>query len=153
MALTWRYVVQPDGDFCRIANIDGSLDNTSDEELARLWSGRDEDEQQNRPCSRCGSTLQLQWNGPLMTGVWMELCAACDAYRPAARAFIHWYRDLDRDPKALPGIFEDWETETMHAHGWAQAPQPEASPGARPHLRLVSRGSDAQVDGEAPETD
>ncbi|MET7828977.1 hypothetical protein ABZT23_30430 [Streptomyces sp. NPDC005386] len=44
MALTWRYVVQPDGDFCRMANIDGSLDHTSDEELARLWPDRDKDE-------------------------------------------------------------------------------------------------------------
>lgn len=85
MALTWRYVVQPDGDFCRIANIDGSLDDISDEELARLWSGVANDEQPNRPCSRCGTTLLLQWNGPLVTGVWMELCATCDAHRPAAR--------------------------------------------------------------------
>ncbi|WP_406396834.1 hypothetical protein [Streptomyces uncialis] len=28
----------------------------------------------------------LHWNGPLMTGVWMELCPACAARRPAARA-------------------------------------------------------------------
>ncbi|MGW2786621.1 hypothetical protein ACWC3X_36280 [Streptomyces populi] len=60
MALTWRYVVRPDGDFCRVANIDGSLDNTSAEELAWLWSGRDKDEQSNRPCSRCGTKLLLQ---------------------------------------------------------------------------------------------
>ncbi|MFJ6837336.1 DUF6300 family protein [Streptomyces sp. NPDC091209] len=135
MAFTWRYVVRSDGDFCRVGNLDGSLDNTSDEELARLW--RDADERQTRPCSRCGSTLLLQRNGPLMTGVWMELCAACDAHRPAARAFIHWYRDPDRDPKALPRIFEDWETETMHAHGRTRSPQAEASPGPPPHLSLV----------------
>jgi hypothetical protein len=56
----------------------------------------------------------------------MELCAACDAHRPAARAFIRWHRDADRDPKALPQLFQDWETETMHAHGWARAQEPEA---------------------------
>jgi hypothetical protein len=153
MAFTWRYVVQPDGDFCRVANIDGRLDDTSNEELARLWSGRDEDEQPNRPCSRCGATLLLQWNGPLMTGVWMELCTTCDAHRPAARAFIDWYGDPDRDPTAVPRLFEDWETETMHAHGWARAPQSEAAPGARPHLTLIPPGSGARADDEAPETD
>ncbi|MFE1444392.1 DUF6300 family protein [Streptomyces sp. NPDC058739] len=36
------------------------------------------------------------------TGGAMELCPACDARRPAARAFIQWHRDADRDPKALP---------------------------------------------------
>ncbi|MFJ4893816.1 hypothetical protein ACIP5U_28100 [Streptomyces sp. NPDC088788] len=38
MTLTWRYVVRPDGDFYRMPDIDGSLDTTSDAELARLWS-------------------------------------------------------------------------------------------------------------------
>ncbi|MCT9138635.1 DUF6300 family protein [Streptomyces violarus] len=37
----------------------------------------------------------------------MELCAACDADRPAASAFIARHRDSDRDPKALPKLFED----------------------------------------------
>jgi hypothetical protein len=56
----------------------------------------------------------------------MEFCPACDGERPAARAFIHWHRDPDRDPKALPKLFEDWETETTHAHRRARAEQPEA---------------------------
>ncbi|MET9459974.1 DUF6300 family protein [Streptomyces canus] len=113
MSFTWRYLVRPDGDFCRIANLDGSLDDVSDEELARLYPSDREEDQPARPCSRCGGELLLHWNGPLMTRVWMELCAACDAHRPAARSFIRWYRDADRDPKALPQLFEDWETETM----------------------------------------
>ncbi|WP_327411300.1 DUF6300 family protein (plasmid) [Streptomyces sp. NBC_01281] len=154
MALTWRYVVQPDGDFCRIANIDGSLDDISDEELARLWSGVANDEQPNRPCSRCGTTLLLQWNGPLVTGVWMELCATCDAHRPAARAFIDWYADPDRDLTAVPGLFEAWETETMNAHGWwSRTPQPGTEPGASAHLTLVPPGPVARADAEPPETD
>ncbi|MFI1035985.1 DUF6300 family protein [Streptomyces sp. NPDC020951] len=58
----------------------------------------------------------------LGTEVWRELCPACDARRPAARAFIHWHRDVDGD-------FEGWETETMHAHGSGlvqQGPSPQA---------------------------
>lgn len=66
-------------------------------ELAR-WTGPDDDPPA-RP-SLCGTHLLLHWHGPLMTGVWMELCPACDARRSAARAFIQWYRDPDRDPKA-----------------------------------------------------
>ncbi|MGW1041048.1 DUF6300 family protein [Streptomyces sp. NPDC002547] len=61
----------------------------------------------------------------------MELCPACDAHRPAARAFIRWHRDADRDPAALPQLFEDWETETMHAHGWVRA-QPSEAPASLP---------------------
>ncbi|WP_425276442.1 DUF6300 family protein [Streptomyces swartbergensis] len=53
-------------------------------------------------CSRCGGDLLLQWNGPWGTGVWMGLCPACDAERPAARALIDWHRDPDRDPEVLP---------------------------------------------------
>ncbi|MFI0088365.1 DUF6300 family protein [Streptomyces bobili] len=45
-----------------------------------------EDEQPVSPCSRCGTDLLLHWHGPLMMGVWMELCPACNARRPAARA-------------------------------------------------------------------
>ncbi|MEU7649208.1 DUF6300 family protein [Streptomyces huasconensis] len=123
MSFTWRYLVRPDGSFCRIGNADGSLDNISDEELARFHPVREEDEQPARSCSRCHGELLLHWHGPLMTGVWMELCPACDAHRPAARAFIHWYRDADRDPRALPQLFEDWEAETMHDHGWVRAPR------------------------------
>ncbi|MFF8883176.1 DUF6300 family protein [Streptomyces flaveolus] len=140
MSFTWRYVVYPDGSFCRVGNVDGSLDDVGDEDLARLHPERDEDAQPPRPCSRCGTDLLLRWHGPLMTGVWMELCPACDARRPAARAFIQWYRDPDRDPSALPKLFEDWETESMHAHGWARAPQPEAPPSPPAPLRLVPRG-------------
>ncbi|MFI9829589.1 DUF6300 family protein [Streptomyces sp. NPDC051913] len=63
-----------------------------------------------------------------MTGVqWMELGADCDAERPAAGPFILWHHDPDRDPKALPKLFEDWELETMHSHGWSRVPQ-EATP-------------------------
>ncbi|MFJ1958437.1 hypothetical protein ACIOGT_36220 [Streptomyces microflavus] len=72
MSFTWRYVVRPNGSLSRVGNLNGSLDNVSDEELARLE--RDEDEQPERPCSRCGTELLLHWHGPLMTGVWMELC-------------------------------------------------------------------------------
>ncbi|MFF8676179.1 DUF6300 family protein [Streptomyces sp. NPDC015242] len=67
-----------------------------------------------------------------MTGVWMELCPACDAHRPAARAFIQWHRDPDRAPKALPKLFEDWETGTMHAHGWTRARSLNHHPAQRP---------------------
>ncbi|MEN8651727.1 DUF6300 family protein [Streptomyces sp. 21So2-11] len=140
MSFTWRYVVRPDGAFCRIGNLDGSLDNVGDEELARLHPVRDEDKQPARPCSRCDGDVLLHWHGPLMTGEWMELCPACDAHRPAARAFIHWYRDADRDPKKLPSLFEDWETETMHAQGWARTPQPDAPPSPPAPLSLVPRG-------------
>ncbi|MEW2426345.1 DUF6300 family protein [Streptomyces nigra] len=140
MSFTWRYVVRPDGSFCRVSNLDGSLDNVPDEELARLHPVRDEDEQPARPCSRCGTELLLHWHGPLMTGVWMELCTACDADRPAARAFIQWHHNPDRDPKALPALFEGWESETMHAHGWVRAPQSEAPPSPPAHLPLTPRG-------------
>ncbi|MFH9969606.1 DUF6300 family protein [Streptomyces mirabilis] len=57
------------------------------------------------PCSRCAQELLLHWNGPTMTGVWLELCQACDADRPAASALIHWIRDPGRRrkrPKARP---------------------------------------------------
>lgn len=82
----------------------------------------------------------LHWNGPLMTGVWMELCPACAARRPAASAFIRWHRDPDRDPNALPRLFGDWETETLHDHGWARAPEPATPPGPPVHPRLMPRG-------------
>ncbi|WP_151485127.1 hypothetical protein [Streptomyces albicerus] len=50
MSFTWRYVVRPDGSFCRVSTIDGSLDNVSDEELARLHpADPDEDKRQDRP--------------------------------------------------------------------------------------------------------
>ncbi|WP_055616342.1 DUF6300 family protein [Streptomyces phaeochromogenes] len=143
MSFTWRYLVRPDGSFSRMGNIDGSLDNLSDEELDRLRpDDRDDDEPPARLCSRCGADLLLHWHGPLTIGVWMELCVACDAHRPAARAFIRWHRDPDRDPAALPHLFEDWETETMHAHGWARAQEPEVpfSPPAPPGLTPRGRG-------------
>ncbi|MFH9065655.1 DUF6300 family protein [Streptomyces coeruleorubidus] len=92
----------------------------------------DRDERPLRPCSRCGGDLLLQWTGPWGTGVWMELCPACDADRPAAGAFIRWHRNPDRDPKALPKLFEDCETETMHAHGWSRAAQPRRLLARRP---------------------
>ncbi|MGW2444467.1 hypothetical protein [Streptomyces sp. NPDC001675] len=43
---------------------------------------------------------------------------------------------VDRDPKVLLKLSEDWESDTMHAHGWACAPQPALSA----PLRLVPRG-------------
>ncbi|MER6274406.1 DUF6300 family protein [Streptomyces sp900105755] len=101
---------------------------------------RDDEEQPARPCSRCGSDLLLHWHGPLGTGVWMELCPVCDAYRPAARAFIRWHRDADRDPTALPQLFEDWETETMHAQGWARAPRNPRLPSVHLPLPASHRG-------------
>ncbi|MGW0885551.1 DUF6300 family protein [Streptomyces sp. NPDC002671] len=105
-------------------------------------TGRDNDEPEDRPCSRCGGDLMLYWHGPLVTRVWMEFCPACDAHRPAVRAFIRWHRDPDRDPKALPQLFEDWETETMRAHGWVRARPPEAPdlPPAPPGLRPRGQG-------------
>ncbi|MFI8194515.1 DUF6300 family protein [Streptomyces sp. NPDC085946] len=141
MSFTWRYVVRPDGSFCRIGNINNSLDHISDEELARLHpTSQHEDEQQAQLCSRCGGDLLLHWYDPLMTGVWMELCPACDAHRPAARAFIQWHRDTDRDPRSLTELFEAWETETMHAHGWVHAPQPRpAQPTSPPAPRTALR--------------
>ncbi|MFE6163704.1 DUF6300 family protein [Streptomyces sp. NPDC056486] len=78
---------------------------------------QDSQEETARSGSRCGGELLLHWHGPLMTGVWMELCPAYDAHRPAARAFIQWHRDADHEPKILPKLFADWETETMRAHG------------------------------------
>ncbi|WP_331726598.1 DUF6300 family protein [Streptomyces uncialis] len=141
MSFAWRYVVRPDGSFCRLTNIDGGLDHVSDEELARLHPAEDQgDGQPARPCSRCGGVLLLHWHGPLMTGVWMELCPACDARRPAASAFIRRYRDPDRDLSALPRLFGDWETETLHAHGWARAPEPATPPGPPVHPGLMPRG-------------
>ncbi|MCX5256729.1 hypothetical protein OOK27_21760 [Streptomyces canus] len=58
MSFTWRYLVRPDGDFCRIANLDGSLDCVSDEELARLRpADRDDEDQPERLCSRCATSF------------------------------------------------------------------------------------------------
>lgn len=136
----WRYVVRPDGSFFRTLNVDGDLGDVSDEELLRLRPTANRDQRPLRPCSRCGGDLLLQWNGPWGTGAWMELCPTCDARRPAARAFIQWHRDPDRGPKALPQLFEDWESETMHAHGWARAPQPETPPSPPAQPRLLPRG-------------
>ncbi|MFF5020256.1 hypothetical protein [Streptomyces sp. NPDC001165] len=60
MSFTWRYVVRADGSFCRVGNLDGSLDNVSDEELARLHpADPDEKEQSARTCSRCSGGLLL----------------------------------------------------------------------------------------------
>jgi SAM-dependent methyltransferase len=138
----WRYVVRPDGSFSRTVNVDGDLDDVSDEELLRLSPAIARHVQPLRPCSRCGGDLLLQWNGPWGTGVWMELCPACDAERPAARALIRWHRDPGRDPKALPKLFEDWETETMHAHGWSRAEEQEGHVPVHPPIPpgLTPRG-------------
>ncbi|MET7830728.1 DUF6300 family protein [Streptomyces sp. NPDC005386] len=138
-SFTWRYVVRADGSFCRVGNVDGSLDDTSDEELARFRPEQYVEEQSLRPCSRCGGELVLRWSGPLVTGVRMELCPACDAHRPAARAFIQWHRDPDRDLDVLPSLFEDWETETMRIHGWVRGLQPQAPDSAPAPSSLVPR--------------
>ncbi|MFH8470639.1 DUF6300 family protein [Streptomyces sp. NPDC017991] len=50
------------------------------------------------PCSRCRGGLTLHWRGPWVSGVIIELCPACDAHKPAARAFLDWHRD----PRILP---------------------------------------------------
>ncbi len=34
MSSTWRYVVRPVGSFHRVGNLDGSVDDVSDQELA-----------------------------------------------------------------------------------------------------------------------
>ncbi|GHA73222.1 hypothetical protein GCM10010372_84510 [Streptomyces tauricus] len=70
----------------------------------------------------------------------MELCPACDVHKPAARAFLDWHRDRDPDRDILPQLFEDWETETPHAHGWARAAEHEAPPAPPVHPRPVPRG-------------
>ncbi|WAU82496.1 DUF6300 family protein [Streptomyces sp. Qhu-G9] len=143
---SWRYLVYADGSFSRMSNIDGSLDDYTDVDLAHMDAMRSrgaEDEREKparRPCSRCGGDLVLHWHGPWGTGVWMELCPACDADRPVARAFIRWHRDPDRDPAILQELFEDWETETMHAEGWSRAAEPKAPPAPPVHPRLVPRG-------------
>ncbi|MFF1680776.1 DUF6300 family protein [Streptomyces sp. NPDC058256] len=144
---SWRYLAYADGSFCRMSNIDGSLDNYTDADLARMEAARstnNEDEEVKsawEPCSRCGGGLTLHWHGPWVSGVMMELCPACDAHKPAARAFLDWHRDPDRDPEILPQLFEDWETETMHAHGWSRAAEPEAPSAPPAHPRLVPRGT------------
>jgi hypothetical protein len=80
----------------------------------------------------------LRWNGRFGTGVWLELCAACDTHRPATRAFIRWRRDPDRDTRSLPQLFDDGEAETMYVLGWIRDPEPdEASDSRRAHLNLV----------------
>ncbi|MFF1517994.1 DUF6300 family protein [Streptomyces sp. NPDC058305] len=66
----------------------------------------------------------------------MELCTTCDAHRPAARAVIDWYADEDPRSRGCAQLFDAWETETMHAHGWARSPQPETAPGARSSMLL-----------------
>lgn len=132
MSFAWRYAVRPDGSFCRVGNLNGRLDNVSDEELARLHTVVG-DERPARPCSRCEGTLLLHWRGGPGTGVLLELCPACDGRRRAARAFIRWHRDPERDPAALPPLFEDWESETMRAHGWTRPPEPGAPPSTPVH--------------------
>ncbi|MFF7379164.1 DUF6300 family protein [Streptomyces massasporeus] len=105
--------------------------------------------QTERPCSRCGGDLLLHWHGPLMKGVWMERCPACDAYRPAARAFIRWYRDTDRAPKALPPAVQglgdrDYARPRLGPSTSARASRQPRSP-TRPHTartRLNPHASD-----------
>ncbi|MGW0572986.1 DUF6300 family protein [Streptomyces tauricus] len=143
---SWRYLAYADGSFCRMGNIDGSFDDYTDVDLAHMEAdlrGDDTEARESawRACSRCAGGLTLYWRGPWVSGVMMELCPACDAHKPAARAFLDWHRDPDRDPGILPQLFEDWETETMHAHGWARAAEPEAPPAQPVHPHLVPRGS------------
>ncbi|WAU81449.1 DUF6300 family protein [Streptomyces sp. Qhu-G9] len=141
-SFSWRYLVYADGAFYRMS----SLDNCTDAGLAHMnaMRGRDAEDEGERPTrrpgSRCGGDLMLHWHGPWGTGVWMELCPACDADWPVARAFIRWHRGPDRDPTILQGLFEDWETETMHAQGWSRAGEPEVPPAPLVHPRAVPRG-------------
>ncbi len=74
-----------------------------------------------------------------MIGVWMELSRPTTHTRPPPA------RSSSDTPtptvtEALPQLFEDWETETMHAHGWSRTPQPEAPPSPPAHLSLVPCG-------------
>ncbi|MEU9413077.1 DUF6300 family protein [Streptomyces sp. NPDC048281] len=144
MSFSWRYHVHPDGSFARLGNADGSLDHYTDDQLARLCScaRRDpEDPPRTMPdCSRCGGALTLYWNAPLITGVMMELCPACDGARPAAAAFIRWHRDPDREPQAVQGLFEAWEEETLNAHGWYRAADVQAPPAPPLPPELTPRG-------------
>ncbi|MFC9681362.1 DUF6300 family protein [Streptomyces sp. NPDC056948] len=107
----------------------------SDEALLRLQPTSGRDERLLEPCSRCGGDLVLQWNGPWGSGVWMELCPACDADRPAARAFIPWHRDRDRDRDRDPDCDRDRDPE--------DAAPVVRGPGGRGHAcpRLGPRGA------------
>ncbi len=58
----------------RLGHPEGSRDHVSEEQLARTAQDLSEDEQPERPCSRCGGELLLHWHGPLMTGICMKLC-------------------------------------------------------------------------------
>ncbi|MEV4790166.1 DUF6300 family protein [Streptomyces tuirus] len=92
-------------------------------------------------CSRCGGDLPLQWNGPWGSGVWMELCPACDAGRPSAGTFIRRHPDrAKREPSGLRRLFQDWEAETMHAHGWARVEQPRLLRARRSAQAAPGRG-------------
>lgn len=92
-------------------------------------------------CSRCG--------GPLITSVVMphdddagqpihlELCAGCDASKPAAGALLDWFAtgggyDFTRVEEGADLLME-WTAEGMAEHGWAWAvsPYPEESPSDR----------------------
>ncbi|MFD7961191.1 hypothetical protein ACFV5J_10325 [Streptomyces zaomyceticus] len=122
--------------------IKGGLDNVTDEELARLDVHRDEDE-------AGPAVLPLRRDAPAALARPAHhrpdaagTLPACDAHRPAARALIDWRQDTDRDPEALPQIFEDWETEALYARGWARVPQPEAPCGPAAHLSLAPREQD-----------
>ncbi|MFH8492464.1 DUF6300 family protein [Streptomyces longisporoflavus] len=152
MAVIWRYLLRSDGSFSRVANIDGILDHVTDDELAgTCHTDADGDDQPARPCSRCGTDLLPHGHGPLMTGVWMELCPVCDAHKPAARAFISWHRAPQLNAARLSRLFHDWEDVIMHAHGWARAPRtaplpgPQARPGLTPPAGLS--GTTGVVEG------
>ncbi|MFD9444191.1 DUF6300 family protein [Streptomyces sp. NPDC060006] len=96
-----------------------------------------EDKPARQPCSRCGGDLMLHWHDPWGTGVWMELCPACDADRPAARAFIDWRLNPDRDTTILPKLFEDGERPCTPRAG-TRLPKPQRS---RPRQILKSIAS------------
>ncbi|GGJ67601.1 hypothetical protein GCM10010121_092880 [Streptomyces brasiliensis] len=57
MSFTLRYLVRPDGSFSRIGNLNGSLDDVSDEELTRMRpADRDDEEQPPGPAPAAEAT-------------------------------------------------------------------------------------------------
>lgn len=58
----------------------------------------------------------------------LELCAACDADKPAAGALIRFFADGGHDagrPRECARLLLEWTKEAMAAHGWGrQAPPP-----------------------------
>ncbi|WP_141662898.1 hypothetical protein [Streptomyces sp. Wb2n-11] len=103
MSFTWSYVVNPDGFFGRVGNLDGSLDNVSDEQLARLRPDRNEDEQPARPAvdRRMDGTLPVP---------------AAPVVRPPARSLSGTGPPAVTEG-AAGALRRGRETKSLHAHG------------------------------------